>query len=79
MELSEIGMNNLAWNWFSGQNLGINICLTCLKNNTEIKDNIIPVFVQFGKFNLKDLLYNCIKTSLGKIEDYYFLLTDLLP
>jgi len=67
MELSEIGMNNLAWNWFS--NSGINICLTCLKNNSEIKDNIIPVFVQFGKFNLKELLYNQIKSAFEKIEE----------
>lgn len=70
MELSDIGMNNLTWNWFSKLHSGITICLTCLKIHQEIKDNIIHVFIQFGKFNLKELLYSQIKDAIGKIEEY---------
>ncbi len=54
-ELGTINLINSAWDWFIGENGGLNIIILGLKRHPLIRDDILSTLLLFSKFNFAEM------------------------
>lgn len=69
----------VAWDWFKDENLGaLETCISALKKHQYILDSMIPVLINFGKYNFAELFTHHVRKFTPILADYFNLMHELI-
>ncbi|KAL4446642.1 hypothetical protein ABPG74_005580 [Tetrahymena malaccensis] len=55
LEFSESNLLTVSWDWFVGENGGLNTTLLGLKRHPDMKDLVVQILLQFARYNFVEL------------------------
>ena len=69
----------MAWDWFKDEHEGmIETVVQAIRQHQEILDSIIPVLVNFGRYNFAELFTHHIRKHTPITSDYFNLMHELI-
>lgn len=66
-----------AWEWLTGDAGGLNTILLGIKRHTDLKENILNILLQFGRFNFPELFTLHLKRALPEPRDLLYTINQL--
>eukprot|EP00357_Protocruzia_adherens_P031664 CAMPEP_0115033794 /NCGR_PEP_ID=MMETSP0216-20121206/40176_1 /TAXON_ID=223996 /ORGANISM="Protocruzia adherens, Strain Boccale" /LENGTH=1250 /DNA_ID=CAMNT_0002412373 /DNA_START=59 /DNA_END=3809 /DNA_ORIENTATION=- len=77
-DFSDRNLISPAWEWFISENGGVDASLMCFHRHAEIKESLVNVFIQFGRYNFMELFTLQLKTHLPNPGEYLEVMHEFL-